>query len=125
MAAPSGNLSRIQQEFLATGDATRVLAERTAWVDETVCAGAAPLLAALPAGFSLLAVGGYGRRQLFPYSDVDLLLLFENDKMPEMSRDAIAPFLQQLWDSGLRISHSVRTPAECAELHDRNIELNV
>src|SRR5437763_9498802 len=115
----------IRADFEQTGDGGRVLAARTAYVDETVCAAASELLAALPAGFSLLAVGGYGRRQLFPYSDVDLLLLFDNDRMPEMARPAIAAFLQQLWDSGLRVSHSVRTPAECAELHDKNIELNV
>lgn len=125
MAAPSGTLTRIRQDFLETGDAARVLAERTAWVDETVCAGAAPLLQALPSGFSLLAVGGYGRRQLFPYSDVDLLLLFENDRRPEEVRPLISAFLQGLWDAGMRVSHSVRTPAECAELHDKNIELNV
>jgi UTP:GlnB (protein PII) uridylyltransferase len=74
---------------------------------------------------ALLAVGGYGRRQLFPYSDVDLLLLFENDRAVEASKKIISPFLQRLWDSGLRLSQSVRTPQECAELHDRNIELNI
>ncbi len=73
----------------------------------------------------MLAVGGYGRRQLFPYSDVDLLLLFDNERALAAARDAIAPFLQTLWDSGLRISHSVRTVAECLEVHDQNAELNV
>src|ERR1041385_2300746 len=123
--APSETLARIRTDFLQTGDAARVLAERTAFVDDIVCAGAAELLAERPAGFSLLAVGGYGRRQLFPHSDVDLLLLFENDRMPEESREKIALLLQLLWDSGMRVSHSVRTPAECAALHDQNIELNI
>jgi [protein-PII] uridylyltransferase len=41
------------------------------------------------------------------------------------SKDAIAAFLRHLWDSDLRVSHSVRTPAECTEVHDRNIELNI
>ncbi len=40
-------------------------------------------------------------------------------------KDAIAAFLQRLWDAGLRVSHSVRTPAECLEVHDQNTELNV
>ena len=123
--APGETLDRIRESFLRTGDAARVLAERTAFVDDAVSAGAAELLAAMPAGFSLLAVGGYGRRQLFPYSDVDLLLLFENDRMPEDARENIAAFLRRLWDAGMRVSHSVRTPAECAELHDQNIELNI
>ena len=79
----------------------------------------------LPAIVGVLAVGGYGRRQLFPYSDIDLLLLFESEKQAQAQKDSISAFLQSLWDAGLRMSHSVRTPAECAELHDSNIELNV
>ena len=74
---------------------------------------------------TLLAVGGYGRRHLFPYSDVDLLLLVENGKLGQDAREPISAFLQTLWDAGLRLSHSVRTPEECAEIHDQNIELNV
>src|ERR1700722_18146606 len=80
---------------------------------------------AFPAGLTLLAVGGYGRRHLFPYSDVDLLLLAESGRLAQDAPGPISAFLQSLWDSGLRIGHSVRTPEECAELHDRNIELNV
>jgi [protein-PII] uridylyltransferase len=107
-------------------DPVRALAERTAQVDRLVERAAADLLWPLvPAGLTLLAVGGYGRRELFPYSDVDLLLLVENDRLAQDARERIGAFLQTLWDSKLRLSHSIRTPAECAELHDRNIELNV
>ena len=83
------------------------------------------LFPGIGAGVAVLAVGGYGRRQLFPYSDVDLLLLFAANKMPGEHKEAIAAFLQRLWDSGLRLGHSVRTPAECLEVHDQNAELNV
>jgi [protein-PII] uridylyltransferase len=83
------------------------------------------LVVAVRAGAALLAVGGYGRRQLFPYSDIDLLLLFASDKTATGLKDAISSFLQQLWDAGLRVSQSVRTPVECLELHDDNIELSV
>ena len=122
----SDGLASIRRDFLASGDAATALAERTAQVDRLVReAAAALLIPAAPAGLAVLAVGGYGRRQLFPYSDVDLLLLFESEKLAEASKDAIAVFLRHLWDSGLRVSHSVRTPAECTEVHDRNIELNV
>jgi [protein-PII] uridylyltransferase len=78
-----------------------------------------------PAGMTLLAVGGYGRRHLFPYSDVDLLLLVEGGRLAQDAPESVSAFLRTLWDSGLRLSHSVRTPEECAEIHDRNIELNV
>jgi [protein-PII] uridylyltransferase len=118
--------SNAQNVFLATGDAMTVLAERTAQVDRTVIETAATLLfPAIPSGLALLAVGGYGRRHLFPYSDIDLLLLFQEEQVAQAHKDAISAFLQRLWDAGLRMSHSVRTPAECAEIHDNNAELNV
>ena len=97
------------------------LAERTAQVDRL-----ATQVDGLPgSGFALLAVGGYGRRHLFPHSDVDLLLLFESDRLMFESKEVISAYLQGLWDAGLRVSHSVRTPAECLEVHQQNIELNV
>src|SRR5215469_10528170 len=116
-------LSSPQETFLATGDALTALAERTAQVDALVSRAAAEtLFPALPSA-ALLAVGGYGRRQLFPYSDIDLLLLFASERAAVDGKEVISAFLQQLWDSGLRISHSVHTPAECAEVHDDNAEL--
>jgi [protein-PII] uridylyltransferase len=117
------NHDTAKQEFFRTGDADSLLAWRSAQVDEILLAAQRDLLA--DAKVALLAVGGYGRRQLFPYSDIDLVLLFEKDQAAESSKKILAEFLQRLWDSGLRISHSVRTPAECAELHDKNIELNI
>lgn len=113
----------VQQTFLATGDALTALAERTSQVDRLVIDAAAELCRL--ASVAVLAVGGYGRRQLFPFSDVDLLLLFESERVAVAHKDTISPFLQRLWDSGIRVSHSVRTPDECAEVHDRNIELNI
>jgi len=107
-------------------DPIRALAERTALVDGMVERSAGDKLwPVFPAGLTLLAVGGYGRRHLFPYSDVDLLLLVESGRLAQDAPGPISAFLQTLWDSGLRLSHSVRTPEECAEIHDRNIELNV
>uniref|UniRef100_Q01QH1 Bifunctional uridylyltransferase/uridylyl-removing enzyme n=1 Tax=Solibacter usitatus (strain Ellin6076) TaxID=234267 RepID=Q01QH1_SOLUE len=121
-----GNPSRIREEFVATGDAMAALAERTAQVDRLVLEAASTLLLpAVKCDIAVLAVGGYGRRQLFPYSDIDVLLLFPSDKQAMESKAAISAFLQHLWDAGLRMSHSVRTPAECCEVHDGNTELNV
>ena len=121
---PSNSSSTtVRQTFLATGDALTALAERTSQVDHLVIDASAELCRI--ANPAILAVGGYGRRQLFPYSDVDLLLLFESESQASGHKEAIAAFLQQLWDSGIRVSHSVRTPAECAEVHGSNIELNI
>jgi [protein-PII] uridylyltransferase len=116
---------RVQEAFLLSGDASTALAQRSAQVDHTVLMAARRLLAAVPEGLTLLAVGGYGRRHLFPYSDVDLLLLFGSERQMLGNKDSIAGFLQLLWDAGLRVSQSVRTPAECLEVHDQNVELNI
>ncbi|MFN7935345.1 MAG: ACT domain-containing protein [Bryobacteraceae bacterium] len=79
----------------------------------------------VPNGLAVLAVGGYGRQELFPYSDVDVCLLVDNEKLADEKRGNISSFLQALWDANLRVSQSVRTVSECCELHDTNIELNV
>ena len=121
-----GSASRIRQEFLASGDALTALAERSAEVDRLVMHAADRLLfPGVGGNVAVLAVGGYGRRQLFPYSDIDLLLLFPSEKQIVSAKDAISVFLRELWDAGLRMSHSVRTPDECVEVHDSNTELNI
>ncbi len=67
-----------------------------------------------PTGVSLEAVGGYGRCELHPCSDIDLLLLLGDDAQPP--RDNIERFLTLLWDVGLEIGHSVRTVSQCVEI---------
>jgi [protein-PII] uridylyltransferase len=74
---------------------------------------------------TVCAVGGYGRRELFPYSDVDLLLLTDTDDPPKHERQVISEFLKALWDAGLRVSQSVRTPADCGRIHVGNLELTI
>ena len=66
--------------------------------------------------FALLAVGGYGRGELFPYSDVDVLLLLPEGSDPAHDaalRQRIETFIGQCWDVGLEIGSSVRTVDEC------------
>ncbi|MDH3620646.1 MAG: [protein-PII] uridylyltransferase [Gammaproteobacteria bacterium] len=65
-------------------------------------------------GAALVAVGGYGRGELHPSSDVDVLLLLP-DELPDGSDDALSAFVTALWDIGLEIGHSVRTVAQCSE----------
>ncbi len=98
-------------------------AARTNSVDSIVEKTAAKLLPA--SQFALAAVGGYGRRELFPHSDVDLLLLAENEAALAALKEPLSEFLRALWDSGLRVSHSARTIAECCRLHDDNLELHI
>src|SRR4051812_17987735 len=89
------SLPPLHEQFLATGDAMTLLAERTAHTDQLVAEAADKLLfPSAGSGLALLAVGGYGRRQLFPYSDIDLLLLFENERLMGACKDAISIFLR-------------------------------
>ncbi len=123
--APETAWDEVRGRFLATGDAAGALEARSALVDEAVLAAWRRILApACPGGMALLAVGGYGRRDLFPYSDVDLLFLVETPPAGER-KQALAEFLRVLWDEGLRLSHSVRTPKECCGLDDNNVELSI
>jgi [protein-PII] uridylyltransferase len=116
----------LRARFLATGDAMQVWKARSAYVDAAVLeAQAAALTPVLPDGLALVAVGGYGRRELFPYSDVDLLLLSRRPLVDSASRTAISDFVRRLWDGGLRCSQSVRTIEECCALHDGNLELTI
>jgi len=75
---------------------------------------------ALPSGLALLAVGGYGRSQLFPHSDIDLLVLLPAAADTELQRK-LESFIGTLWDIGLEVGHSVRTIAECAELSGQDV----
>ncbi len=66
----------------------------------------------LPAGATLAAVGGYGRGELYPYSDVDLLILLPHPPSGD-DENAISCLVAALWDLGLEPGHSVRTIADC------------
>ena len=116
----------IQQQFCSNGDATPVLSGLTELIDQIASEAYQSSVALIvPDGVALLAVGGYGRRELFPFSDVDILVLVERESQTTGLEEALAEFVRRLWDSGLRLSHSVRTITECTELHDQNIELNI
>ena len=72
--------------------------------------------AQLPADLALVAVGGFGRDQLFPYSDVDVLLLLPEGCTTDSGcelRAQLESFIGSCWDAGLEIGSSVRTVAEC------------
>ena len=76
-------------------------------------------------GLSLLALGGYGRQMLFPYSDLDILFLFENQKSEEEFRPLIAEFSRTMWDLGFRVSSAGRTIDECKRIEEDNAEFHL
>ena len=76
----------------------------------------------LASGIAVLAVGGYGRRELFPYSDVDLLFLLDGRVVEKDVKDAIRRVNQELWDCGIRVSPATRRLAECEKFDEDNAE---
>lgn len=68
----------------------------------------------LPASTALLAVGGYGRGDLFPNSDVDVLVLLPAEPSPALASE-LESLIGKLWDLGLELGHSVRTIPQCLD----------
>lgn len=66
------------------------------------------------AQLALFAVGGYGRGELFPHSDIDLLVLAAEPEQ-HARHEALACFFALLWDIGLQASHAVRSPEQCTQ----------
>ncbi len=80
--------------------------------------------AGFPPGFALVAVGGFGRGELFPHSDVDVLLLMPDGVSPdadEALKRKLEGFIGSCWDSGLEIGSSVRTLADCVAEAEKDV----
>jgi len=116
----------IEQEFFSTGDASRVQRALTGAVDALVRgAFGASVEPRLPEGTALLAVGGYARRELFPYDAVDLLILLEGESAWAKLREPLSEFVSLLWDAGVRLNHTARTVSECLEFREQNLDLSL
>src|ERR1700738_1524552 len=76
-------------------------------------------------GLCLVALGGYGRRLLFPFSDLDILFLFGNEKAEQTFRPLISDFSRTLWDLGFRVSSAGRTLEECKRIEEDNVEFHL
>src|SRR5271170_8412590 len=122
----SAEWREIEREFFKTGNAASVqtgLSERIdAIAVETYRASIEPVL---PQGSVMLAAGGYGKRELFPYATVDILVLLEGESPWVSLREPLAECVRLLWDAGLRLNHTVRTVSECLEFREQNIDLDI
>jgi [protein-PII] uridylyltransferase len=120
--------ARIQKRFEESSNGKADIRDRTALIDSVVVElwNEVTGTGGPTEGFCVAAMGGYGRRGLFPYSDIDLLFLYARDGNEEfLSKKAIAPLSQALWDLHLRVSPTTRTLAECGKLYRNNIEFNI
>jgi [protein-PII] uridylyltransferase len=102
--------SRMFQAYLAHPAAHTLLTGLSRLCDQTL----KQIWAAhdLPKNATLVAVGGYGRGELYPQSDVDVLILFDDD-LSQADRARFEPLIALLWDVGLPIGHSMRSLSEC------------
>jgi [protein-PII] uridylyltransferase len=119
---------RIRQQFEAGVGAREVLAALCELADNNIRQVFGELLrvhSASSDGLCLLALGGYGRRLLFPYSDLDILFLFGTEKAEQEFRPLIADFSRTLWDLGFRVSSAGRTLEECKRIEEDNAEFHL
>ncbi|HUY13974.1 MAG TPA: [protein-PII] uridylyltransferase [Terriglobia bacterium] len=120
--------ARIWAEFESSKDGGQYVLARTALVDVLVQQTFREFLSRdllAPRNFCLVAVGGYGRQELFPHSDVDLLFLSSDNRSPSLKRDTVSAMLQALWDLRLRIGHSNRTLADCYQFQPDQFEFTI
>lgn len=104
----------LDNRFANGRDIRRLVEDRAWFVDQILRAAWERFGWSEDADIALLAVGGYGRGELHPYSDIDLLILLDSADH-EVFREPIEGFLTLLWDIGLEVGQSVRSVAECAE----------
>lgn len=110
----------LRHEYEVSGNAGRLLHGRACLVDGVLAE--LWLLDGLPHSAALLAVGGYGRGELYPYSDVDILVLLAEEP-DAIECESIERFIGHLWDIGLDIGHSVRTVQACLDESARDITI--
>jgi len=107
------NLTEQQLErFNTNAPIQHLISERTNFVDQLlrrVWKHHMPKQSSL----SLIAVGGYGRGELHPYSDIDILILSPTHELTSEESQAIETFLTYLWDIGLQVGHAIRTLDDC------------
>jgi [protein-PII] uridylyltransferase len=120
-AAFNANLHRLNSGAVAV-KARAVLVDEVA---QALWAGMAAGGAFSDSGIAIVAVGGYGRRELFPSSDVDLMFLLEPQVSERAVKEPIRRFSQALWDAGLRVSPMTRTLAECGRFDPENVEFTL
>ena len=119
-------MALVRQTCDRTGDGTAAIRRRSAVVDRILIEMWRRAFADLPAqNVALLAMGGYGRKDLFPYSDIDVLFAFADEKTEEHSREAVRAIIQGMWDIGLRASPSSRTVKEAGRFDPDNLEFTL
>ena len=104
----------LQQQFDPHEDVLALLQQKSNFMDQLLSAIWHHFMGRYALNFSLIAVGGYGRCELFPFSDIDILILLDNSE-EQRYQDKLSAFNTFLWDIGLKLGLSVRTLKECRQ----------
>jgi len=118
----TGQQQAIKVQFMADGDAEAMLTSHAHAIDTLLEALYAFCLQGKSPPIALIAVGGYGREELFPYSDIDLLFLYDEKNAAEAA-DVAEFILYILWDLGLKVGQSHRSIAETIALAKSDITI--
>src|SRR5271170_2988886 len=127
-------MALVRQTYDRTGDGSAAIRRRSSVVDRLLIElwrrAFSPEISGSPAPdpnarVALLALGGYGRKDLFPFSDIDVLFAFADEKTEEQSHDAVSGIIQGMWDIGLRASPSSRTVKEAGRFDPDNLEFTL
>ncbi len=111
----------LQRRFLAGEAVDTLVHARAGLMDQLLRRAWQRLVTADADDIALVAVGGYGRHELHPGSDIDLLILLAEDHTAEAYAEAIERFLLFLWDLKLEVGQSVRSVAECTRQAEQDI----
>lgn len=118
-----GDRSILEQNFLQHGKVSRLLGAHSRLIDRYL--HRIWKLLVLPQQIALVAVGGYGRGELYPYSDIDLLILLDSDPDEELQQK-LQQLIGMLWDIGMEVGHSIRTVDQCLnESVDITVQTNL
>ena len=120
--------ARIQSDFATSGDGRAAIFSRATIVESILLRLWTQHISAeknRPDGLALVALGGFGRRWLFPHSDIDLLFLHANDRAETEFKDRIRRFSQEVWDLRMKLSPATRKLSECDRFDPDNLEFTV
>ncbi len=116
----------LRQTFERNGDGSAAIRRRASIVDNIVRKIWASLAGEQArANIALVATGGFGRRELFPCSDVDVLYLCGNESVERDFHQILRSVTQAMWDTGLRASPVTRTFKECDKVNPDNLEFTI